>query len=239
MTDATLRRRVILADWDNTLCEGFTLSAWAEYLARCGLFGAVHTVRDLLDAFRRGLFAYEEFCRRMADAYAEGLVGRVQKEVLAAGAAFIRDDNVRVFPFVPSLWAYFEEHELEVVVLTGAPEEPLHHYASVIGFELAGALRLQVKKGLYTGSIVENCGLYEIKQMVVQRVCANRDVAVAFGDSVSDLPLLNAAPVGFVVLGATHSSIPFGEHLTTFKATSDPNAVVRLVRRRVSEVINA
>jgi phosphoserine phosphatase len=175
----------------------------------------------------------------MADAYADGLAGRAQKEVLAAGATFIRSDKRRLFKFVRHLWAYFEEQGLNVVVLTGAPEEPLKHYADAVGFELGGALRLQIKEGFYTGAIVENCGLYEAKQAAARRVSADNDVAIAFGDSVSDLPLLNAAPVGFVVLGATHTSIPLGPHLFAFAAKRDPRSIARFVKRRVSEVGNA
>jgi HAD superfamily phosphoserine phosphatase-like hydrolase len=239
MAETTSRRRVVLADWDNTLCEGFTLSAWAEFLAARRLFGTVRTVRNLLDTFQHGSFSYEEFCRRMAEAYADGLAGRSHGEVLEAGAAFIRSDNRRVFRFVRALWAYFDEHDLKVVVLTGAPEEPLKHYADAIGFELGGALRLQVKRGFYTGNIVENCGLYDSKQAAVKRVEQNDEVVIAFGDSVSDLPLLNSAPIGFVVTGAAHNSLPFGPHLIAFDSKLEPMSVTQLVKRRVAEVEDA
>ena len=233
------RRRVVLADWDNTLCKGFTLSSWAEFLAARHLFGAVLAVRDLLDRFKHGSFSYEEFCRRMADAYAEGLAGQSREELLAAAASFIRVDNSRLFPFVSALWAYFNEQNLKVIVLTGAPEEPTKHYADAVGFELGGALRLEVKSGFYTGAIIENCGLYDAKKAAVRRVAQDDNVVIALGDSVSDLPLLESAHVGFVVLGAAHKSVPSGPNLLAFDANQEPSAVAQLVKRRVAEVEDA
>jgi phosphoserine phosphatase len=172
----------------------------------------------------------------MADAYADGLAGRSHEKVFAAGASFIRADNNRIFPFVSALWAYFNEQNLTVIVLTGAPEEPMKHYADAVGFELGGALRLEVKSGSYTGAIIENCGLYDAKRAAVQQVAQDDNVVLAFGDSVSDLPLLESASVGFVVLGGVHKSVPIGPNLVTFDASQEPSAVAQLVKRRVAEV---
>jgi phosphoserine phosphatase len=228
MTDASIRR-LVLADWDNTFRKGFTVVNWAQFLADRGLFTALASIKAAVERFHQGGFSYEEFCRRMASAYAAGLVGLAYSDVFAAAASFVALDSCHVFNFVKPLCAYLATQNLKVVVVSGAPEEPLSHYANSIGFELGGALRLKVEDGRYTGSITENCGLGDEKEAAVGRLSLSGQIAVALGDSTSDLPLLEAAPVGFVVLGAEHNSIPSGPNLVAFASEIDPHLLIELV----------
>lgn len=231
------KRGVVLVDWDNTLRAGFTVTAWAEYLAGRDLFSALPTIVTLFDRFRNDAsYDYEVFCGEMAAAYAEGLAGQSRDKVLTAAASFVRVDNHHVFGFVRSLCEYFAERQLSVIVLSGAPEEPLTQYASTLGFELAGALRLEVEDGRYTGHVIENCGLSHSKHDAVVRVSSLKDVVVALGDSLSDMPLLNAASVGFVVRGAAHHSVPAGPRLFPFDSDSDPSFVVEFVKQRLADI---
>src|SRR3954469_4578307 len=124
MTD-TSSHRIALADWDNTFRNGFTVVSWVEFLADRGLFSALASIRATVERFRRGDFTYEEFCRQMADAYAAGLVGQAQSDVLASAASFVALDSGQLFSFVKPLCSYLAEQKLKVVVVSGAPEEPL------------------------------------------------------------------------------------------------------------------
>lgn len=42
------RNRIVLADWDNTLCSGYTVVPWAEFLEEAKLYRGAHTLRALL-----------------------------------------------------------------------------------------------------------------------------------------------------------------------------------------------
>ena len=229
--------QIVLCDWDNTLRKGFTVLAWARFLAGQGLFGTLQDMRNLHAKFRRGSLTYEQFCKAMAVAYADGLAGRTQAEVLESGAAFIRSDIRRIFKFVRPLWSYFDTKQFKVVVLSGAPEEALTLYASAVGFELGGALRLETAKGLYTGKVVENCGLAVEKTAAVRRVSRSNDIVAALGDANSDRPLLNAARAKFVVLGASHNSVPSGPQFVRFGAKRDPLFIVQLIKRHIAKTI--
>jgi phosphoserine phosphatase len=181
-------------------------------------------------------YKYEVFCGDMADAYAAGLAGKSNDEVLAAAAAFVHDDMVNIFRFVRPVCGLFSELDIAVIVISGAPEVPLTQYASVLGLEIAGALCLETHQGRYTGRWLENCGLSESKQGAVARVSASSNVIMAFGDSGSDMPLLDAARFRFLVRGATHHFVPNDPSLCEFHSDSDPRVVLEIVSQCLSRI---
>ena len=61
----------------------------------------------------------------MEVAYAAGLLGTMQIDVISAAKTFIESDRKRVFGFVRDLLAYLDRSGLPVVVVTGAPAEPM------------------------------------------------------------------------------------------------------------------
>jgi phosphoserine phosphatase len=230
--------RVALADWDNTLCRGFTVMPWAEFLQDAGLFRGVDRLRALLKTVQHDSFNYEKFCRQMADAYAAGLVGRRQGDIVAAARTFVERDKVRVFGFVSALRSYLESCGLPLIVVTGAPDEVMRRYATAAGFALGGTLRLQVSDGVYTGKVLVNSGLDAEKSAAVARIITERTVAMAFGDAPSDRPLWEVSVLKFVVLTDAHAAHPFAEELIRINPSLLPDAVVDLVRRKASELLN-
>lgn len=175
----------------------------------------------------------------MANVYAAGLAGYAHDDVVNAAKAFVKLDNLRIFNFVRSLCAYFEDSELSVVVITGAPAEPMEQYADLIGFELAGSLQLEVTGGLYSGRIVNNFGLHDQKLSAVRDVSKDRTIVMAFGDSESDLPMLDAASIGFVVRNDVPSTRLSGPYFVQIDPTLSSEAISRLVKDTAAEIVDA
>ena len=72
--------RIVLADWDNTFCRGYTVVPWTAYLEAAGLFRNAERLRTLLDDAHRGAFpTYDGFCEEMATAYAAGIMGSASR----------------------------------------------------------------------------------------------------------------------------------------------------------------
>ena len=229
---------IILADWDNTLCSGYTGMPWAEYLETAGLFRGARTLQRLLDDAHRGAFpTYDMFCDEMAKAYAAGIIGTSERAVRTAAKAFVTTDSRRLFGFVRDLFTYLRERGLPVVVITGAPDEPMQEYAARLGFSLAGTFQLEVQDGCYTGNVACNSGLCEKKREAVRRIVPGRRVLMAFGDSTADVPLWESAwasaGTGFIVVSEPRTQ---HEHpnLVPIDVTLPVAAIMQLVKGRMA-----
>jgi phosphoserine phosphatase len=231
--------RIVLADWDNTLCRGYTAAPWAEYLEAAGLFRDTATLRAMLKAADQGAYeTYDKFCDEMGKAYAERIIGISESDVRTAAKAFVKKDTSRLFEFTRELFAYFNDCALPVVVVTGAPDEPMREYAATLGFTLAGTFQLAVQHGRYTGGIVCNSGLSHEKHNVVSNIVSGRDVVMAFGDSSADVPLWDAAAVGFLVVSEPLTTQPHRD-LESIDANQPAMSVVQQIRRRTATMHHA
>ncbi|HEU0055188.1 MAG TPA: haloacid dehalogenase-like hydrolase [Longimicrobium sp.] len=230
-------RRIVVADWDYTLCGGgFTAERWTEHLFSAGLFADLAIVRSLLMEFRRGSLEYEQLCTRFAERYARGLRGCHHKEIEAAAAVFVGLDRHNLYRFLQPLLRWFERANLAVFVITGAPSEPMRSYARTVGFHLAASLSLKLNPaGYYTGEILENSGLRDEKKRVVSGLRKDTEIVAALGDSISDLPLLDAARVGFVVSGAGHTAVPLHPRLITLDPKDNPDIILSTVEQSLTE----
>lgn len=226
--------RVVLVDWDNTLRAGFTVVPWTQFLESSGLFGGASRLREMLESFNPASDDYDAFCERMALAYAAGLVGRSQADVLEAAKAFVKADN-SIFNFARHLLAYLEGEGFSVIVISGAPDELMHEYAEAVGFSLAGTLQLETASGSYTGEVLHNSGLSERKAQAVRAIAEHRSVAMAFGDSTADFPLFDAASVGFLVRRGRESSVQFPARLVRIDPESPADEVIGLVKKAIAE----
>jgi phosphoserine phosphatase len=232
--DEAAPRRVVLADWDNTLSAGFTQVRWVEYLDSRNLFRAATAVRGLTADYLSGSLEYEDFCDEMGKAYAAGLAGRSPSEIVAAARQFVKHDRP-MFPFVRELWRLFEAEALAVTVISGAPAEILDQYAGTIGFDVGGALQPEIKNQRYTGHLLENVGLREYKLAAVQRMISNSSVVIALGDAVSDLPLLEVASVACVVVGSQTRCSPFVPGIVPIDPADKPAKLADQLRQALAQ----
>lgn len=205
---------------------------WAEFLEGVRLYRGADELRTLL-AMAHSFSSYDKFCERMADAYAAGIVGTAHDDVVRAARTFVENDT-RVFAFVQHLLSYFASTGLEVVVVTGGPDEPMQQYATTLGFSLAGTLQLEIRNGIYTGGILRNAGLCDKKQETVSSVVRGRTVVMAFGDSPADVPLWKAADVRGRFIVAGNAQVPSLQlNLVPIDPTTSGEDVVKLVSQRV------
>jgi phosphoserine phosphatase len=200
------RRRddaVALLDWDNTLHDGWTLDPWVRYLVDQGV--APDSLRTegqqlTLDYLEGRLGGHSDLAHRANTLYASATAGWAVPDVAALVGPYLADvDGPLVYPFVPDLLAWLVEHDIEPVVVTGAPAPLVTAYVGprggrVVGFTVAEA------DGRYTGVVGRNPGTGREKARVVAELEGDGCVVVlGAGDSESDLPLLRAAPRQLVV----------------------------------------
>jgi phosphoserine phosphatase len=199
------RPSAVVTDWDNTLAKGFILVPWMEFLSGGGLIPqqAVDEVRVLVENFDPGILPYSEFSAQCLRKYESLMQGLVVAEVIRCASDFARSTYITtaMYPVAHILLAAAREHSVEIHVVSAAPTEPLSACLETLGVSNVTAFEMTTINGRYdaTGQVI--AGEIEDKAAVVRRLSRTWSIVLGLGDSLSDLPLLQAARRAIVVDG--------------------------------------
>lgn len=193
---------IALLDWDGTLRGGFTIQDWADQLVSDGLIGADvpgHLV-ELVRAYGRGDLDHDNLADSSARLLASHLRGVLVERVIGAANRFVEHDAERLLPYAEGLIDLLGNRGLPTVILSGAPDEVLAAYQRKLHFSAHAGLLLTSVRGQYDGGIGQNPGTAEQKEAGI-RDLEKRQLHphVAFGDSISDIPMWRAARLRFLI----------------------------------------
>ena len=230
-----MKSKIALVDWDNTLRRGFTLLDWVDWLTDRGQFPG-HVTRelhDLMGAYWSGVLPYGEFATSMTDGYARGLAGQRVDAIEESAIHFAHLDNHRLYSFAPRLFKILQSCQIDVVVVSGCPIEPLKAYQAYLNMSEIYGLAMQVTAGRYLPNPELNPAGYDGKKMIVGKLDSESlSIALAIGDSTADIPLLDAAEYRIVVDNPT--LLPAGPtvlHISSEPGEADFERMVRFIGR--------
>ena len=200
-------QRLALLDWDGTLRRPFTIIAWYRFLSTEGGVGTnpevpADKLQGLYDRHRSQPedYTYEVFAKDIVDAYAEGMKGVDLRAVLSLSDAYARSVENELFSIAKPVLEQLRLRGLDPFVITGSPLEAVQAECDYGEFKVSvrGTI-LEVQEGRYTGSVQINGATAKSKRTVVQGFIQNgAKVAISFGDSNSDKPLMVGASVQVV-----------------------------------------
>jgi len=190
--------RYALLDWDNTLREGFTITAWTKYLCNESVVEG-NTYSRLMKQFelhQSGQISYERLASTTTEIYAQALIGAELSIIEELAKCFCEKDDA-VFKFANGLFDFFRKQKIDIIIVSGAPQVVLVQYANLFGINEVYGMDIEVLDGKYTGIIRQDFGAK--KAHIVQKICGTRNAMplIAFGDSIADEPLLKAAKYGY------------------------------------------
>ena len=185
-------------DWDNTVRSGFTLFQWIDFLCKKNLLSEKlrEERRRLMDEYKAHRITHDTFAHLSCDAYAAELKGVKESYIDNLLDEYIEQDRNSIFPFAGEVFSLLTEHNIDIIIVSGAPERILKRYAPVFGIKEVYAVSEQVKDGIFTGEIKSNAG-YK-KKKIVEKLMSRygKEPILGFGDSESDVPILEAAKHG-------------------------------------------
>ena len=204
--------RIMLADWDNTMREGFTMADWTHFLSRRGRFPErlARAIDDDVEAYSSGAITYEDLATAVTVKYAQGLAGKAKKDIERVASEFVLEDR-RLFIFVRPLVRLLQDEGVSLVLVSGSPREPLVAYRELLPINRIYALSVKASSGLYTDELALNPTLGEEKERIVRQIAKSAHIVLAMGDSKADLPLLEAAPHSIIV--ENPDLVPEGRHV--------------------------
>jgi HAD superfamily phosphoserine phosphatase-like hydrolase len=196
-------KQIAVFDWDETLRKNFVLFDWMLFLNKKGTV-KIKFLNRLINTFKmykRNKISYKELAVMANEIYAESLK-EVKKDILIKFAKlFVKNDNRNLFNFTSPLFDYLNKNNIDIYIVSGAPEEVLHAYKDFFNIEniYVYGLQFEINQYKYTGKIKKNTALYENKKQIIDSLRKDHKILLGMGDSVSDIPLLENADIPVAV----------------------------------------
>ncbi len=194
-------KEYVLFDWDNTVRRGYTLFSWIDYLCNNDVIekGFKNEIAKVRLQYSMNSITHDQYAKIACEKYAEALKGISEKTVLKAVSQYIELDKKTLFSNIGSLFDVIRNKEVEIIVISGAPILVLSSYQKEYHIDKIYAFKETVRDGIFTGRVDYNYGFD--KRVKVQEIINyyGRFPLMAFGDSVSDIPMLECASHPFCV----------------------------------------
>lgn len=232
-------------DIDGTLAEGLTIVSFAEYLENQRIFGYSCWRQMQADLFfyqmsDKGKEAYRKFAVALVRHYALGLRGQTVGEVEIQAESFFSQAQkgkvrgYRILDYAQELVRLVKRMG-RTIAISGSPVEPLLPLKRFLSLDELRATRVEVADGHFTGEVVNNLAVDVAKRQVVGEYLRG-GVAVsrsfAFGDSLHDVPILEAVGNPFV-LGSNKGLQELGKSRGWF-VISDGSEIIKAVKNQMS-----
>ncbi len=195
---------VALFDVDQTLISGYTVFPFVDMLVDQGVVdrSISQALKEDRQSHKNETITYQEFADNVVTHYCQGLEGKSQQQVEEVGRqflAFIRP--VMLCDFSPELVREMNKHA-RTIAISGSPVEVLRPLADHLRITEVRGLEAEVSNGYYTGRVKTNMAVREEKEKQIASLKASGFVtktSFAFGDSDSDIPILEAVDNPFAV----------------------------------------
>lgn len=214
MATTIRRRRACLADWDGTLRQGYTIQQWIPFLVQeLGLPKChVSKLNTVFDSYQNKQISYEELVDKAATVYAEAIAGIAVADVRSAAEKFA-DTDAHLFSFTRTLLSIVRSRDVDIIIVSGGPQEVIEAHASKLGIKCVMALQVESSPfGRFEKRVKLNYGAAIDKRRAIKQLEGAYDISLAIGNSISDAPLLNSARHGFFILDPDSDSIVSSRH---------------------------
>lgn len=197
--------KIAIFDWDGTLSQGFSILEWVEFLSIH--FNEKQYKNELNDEHKKyltGKLKHDEFSVSATTIYANFLKNKKVDIIEDLAVKFVREKLKNMSTDVAMLFYFLKQKGIKAYVLSGAPKELLKIYSIIYNFKIIGSLQLGYTEGKYNGKIISNSGLTISKKNIVNKLLEKNNVlTLGFGNSESDLPIIESAKNGFLMSDST------------------------------------
>jgi HAD superfamily phosphoserine phosphatase-like hydrolase len=186
--------KLAIFDLDGTLSRGFVSRGFLEYLNEAGACSEHAYAKQVqnLGLYEQGAVSYETWCAEWGPLWAESLKSRSVKETALHAGLFFEGFKKNIYPESFSLVKELAANDYRCVMLTMAANEVASLVANELGIKEVHATRLEVKSGMYTGSLETSLHVPGGKRQAVLELGMEHDLrsSYGFGDSASDVEVL-------------------------------------------------
>ena len=191
-----------LFDWDKTVRKNYACTNWLEMIVE-----SKKVSKDLLkengevyQKYLKGDIDHNELTEQGMAVYGKYIKDVKKEDLLPVLEKYKVQDEGNIFDIMKQdIFPFLEKNNIKIIVISGAQQELIELYKEELKIDEIYAVEYKLENGIYTDNYINN-GLDENKQKIIDDLLKNSDnkILFAFGDSISDIPLLKAADKCFI-----------------------------------------
>ena len=232
-----MKRLVALFDWDQTVRKSFAFTTWSNLLVEKGFISKKFLEENEVEInkHKNGIYNSDELVHNSMSLFCSYLKNVKVNDSFSFLDECKNIDEKLIFPIMKNhIFPFLREHNIEIIVISGSPFETIEVFKEAMGISEIFALSFDNDGSIFNGNITFNSGLSKSKEKVVNQICSfDKEVIFAFGDSLSDVPLLRSAKCSFV-----NNSKKFidEENVHYFDFDDDENS--KIIINKMQETLN-
>lgn len=190
-----------LFDWDNTVRNGYTLYSWVDYLCANSIIKSPlqFELNKIKNKYKKRIITHDHYASIACSKYAKALTGMHIEKINNAVLKYISYDKKFLFNNIVALFDFLYEKGINIIVISGAPLIVLQNYKEMFHFEHIYAFKEKILNDVFTGDVEYNFGFDKEKKVLEIADKYGSYPYIAFGDSESDIPMLNYARYAFYI----------------------------------------
>ena len=146
--------------------------------------------------------SYEAYINKVVKIYIKHIAGKHFALVQKAARHVISEQKDKVYRFTRDFIKILKQQNYFLVAISGSPSYIVEEYAKAIGFNLFFGTELKVKKGIFTGEVLNLDSAYKKAKIVknlASELKANLKECIAVGDTEGDVEMLSLVgkPIAF------------------------------------------
>lgn len=233
-----MKKYVALFDWDYTIQKSYAFTTWSNLLISKGIVDGDFLLNNeiLLNSYREGKINHNQFADKGMQLFSKYLDGVKTQDIKSINDEFKNLNDALIYPIMKEIiFPILKENEIDIIIISGSPQEALELYKNEFGIKSIFAMNFDKKDEKYLGTYQINTGTSESKEKIIEKITATNDVEVlfAFGDSISDIPLLKCAQCSFV-----NNSKRFLEKNDILYLDFEDEKAKKIITEKTSEFIN-
>lgn len=196
-----MNKQYAVFDWDNTVRDGYTLFDWIKYLINQEIFN--RTIQDIIDELSRKYKAnelsHDAYAQFACQAYVKEMKGLKYSDIKSIAGRYIEQDKHQIFGGMTEVFNIFYKNKIDLIVISGAAENCVGFYKREFHIHSILAYKERIVNGYFTGQTSYNYGYNKSKTMMQLECKYGTKPLFGFGDSYSDIPLLEEAAHAFSI----------------------------------------
>ena len=202
--------RFAIFDWDNTVRRGYTLFSWIDYLCGNNYLSKVlqFDIERIKEQYNNHTITHDQYADYACSLFAKHLQGVHQDTIKFALSQYIIIDQRYLLDNIGKVFNALHQNSIDIIIISGAPELIISQYKKKFFIKSVYGFKEECRNSIYTGKVTYNYGYN--KSAIVESLCKEYQCnpTIAFGDSESDLPMLDKAKYPFCVGHNLHLPYP-------------------------------